>query len=127
MEAATSLFEDVAVAVEENGSFSLYKFLGLFTKPCSRRRRAGRLRGGGHGTGLAVAVDENGTRSCQTVAQFRFRNPAGADGGQDDFVEAATALFKDVAVAVEENEAFLRSAFGTEALLGVISELHGQV
>ncbi len=51
---------------------------------------------------------------------------AGTDGGQD-FVEAATTLFKDVAVAVEENEGFLRAAFGAEALLTVITELHGQV
>ena len=42
-------------------------------------------------------------------------------------MQAATALFQDVAVAVEENEGFLRSAFGAEALLTVISELHGQV
>lgn len=42
-------------------------------------------------------------------------------------MEAATALFQDVAVAVEENESFLRSAFGAEALLTVIMALHSQV
>lgn len=52
---------------------------------------------------------------------------AGPDGGQDDFVEAATSLFQDVAVAVEENESFMRAAFGAEAQLSVITSLHGEV
>lgn len=51
----------------------------------------------------------------------------GSDGGQDDFVEAATSLFQDVAVSVEENEGFLRASFGAEALLAVITSLHGEV
>lgn len=51
----------------------------------------------------------------------------GSDGGQDDFVEAATSLFQDVAVSVEENESFLRTSFGPEALLAVVTSLHGEV
>jgi hypothetical protein len=42
-------------------------------------------------------------------------------------VEAATSLFQDVAVSVEENESFLRASFGAEALLAVITSLHGEV
>ena len=38
-----------------------------------------------------------------------YRTATGQDGEQDDFVGAATAVFKDVAVAVEENEVSLRS------------------
>ncbi len=33
---------------------------------------------------------------------------AGADGGQDDYVGAATTVFREVAMAVEENEGFLQ-------------------
>ena len=42
-------------------------------------------------------------------------------------MEAATSLFQDVAVSVEENEGFLRASFGPEALLAVITSLHGEV
>ena len=42
-------------------------------------------------------------------------------------MEAATSLFQDVAVSVEENESFLRTSFGPEALLAVITSLHGEV
>lgn len=68
---------------------------------------------------------------CKLVAEraqegYNILVEGGPDGGQDDFVEAATALFQDVAVAVEENESFLRSTFGAEALLTVIMALHSQ-
>lgn len=42
-------------------------------------------------------------------------------------MEAVTSLFQDVAVAVEENKSFLRAAFGSDALLSVITSLHGEV
>jgi len=38
-------------------------------------------------------------------------------------VAAVTALFRDVAVAVEENEAFLRDNFGTASVIEVVMGL----
>lgn len=48
----------------------------------------------------------------------------GDDGDQNDYVTAATTIFRDVAVTMEENEEFVKTAFGTEALLDVVFELH---
>jgi len=47
----------------------------------------------------------------------------GPSGQQDDYVAAVTALFRDVAVAVEENEAFLRDNFGTASVIEVVMGL----
>ncbi|KAK9830013.1 hypothetical protein WJX72_009198 [[Myrmecia] bisecta] len=41
-------------------------------------------------------------------------------GHEPDFVGTLTDLFKDIAVAVEENEEFLHEAFGADAILDVI-------
>ena len=51
---------------------------------------------------------------------------AGDGGKQDDYVAAITALFRDIAVAVEENEAFLREHFAPAAVLDVVMGLQVQ-
>ena len=47
----------------------------------------------------------------------------GPSGQQDDCVAAVTALFRDIAVAVEENEAFLRDNFGAASVVDVVMGL----
>ena len=46
-----------------------------------------------------------------------------AAGAKSDYVNTLTNLFKDIAVAVDENVGFVREAFGPEAVLTLISGL----
>ena len=48
---------------------------------------------------------------------------AGDGGQQDDYAGALTALFRDIAVAVEEHEPFLRQNFAAESVLDVVMGL----
>lgn len=62
----------------------------------------------------------------QLAHPFHIRSilpPPGPAGQQDDYVAAVTALFRDIAVAVEENEAFLRDNFGTASVIDVVMGL----
>ena len=46
-----------------------------------------------------------------------------AAGTESDYVNTLTNLFKDIAVAIDENEGFVGDAFGPEAVLTLISGL----
>ncbi len=59
-------------------------------------------------------------RALRTCFTLPWPGPAGQ---QDDYVAAVTALFRDIAVAVEENEAFLRDNFGAPSIIDVVMGL----
>ena len=46
-----------------------------------------------------------------------------AAGTEKDYVNTLTNLFKDIALAIDENEGFVGDAFGPEAVLTLISGL----
>ena len=46
-----------------------------------------------------------------------------AAGKESDYVNTLTNLFKDIALAIDENEGFVGDAFGPEAVLSLISGL----
>ena len=46
-----------------------------------------------------------------------------AAGTESDYVNTLTNLFKDIAVAIDENEGFVGDAFGPEAVLTLVSGL----
>ena len=46
-----------------------------------------------------------------------------AAGMESDYVNTLTNLFKDIAVAIDENEGFVGDAFGPEAVLTLVSGL----
>ncbi len=46
-----------------------------------------------------------------------------AAGTEKDYVNTLTNLFKDIALAIDENEGFVGNAFGPEAVLTLISGL----
>lgn len=46
-----------------------------------------------------------------------------AAGKESDYVNTLTNLFKDIVLAIDENEGFVGSAFGPEAVLALISGL----
>lgn len=46
-----------------------------------------------------------------------------AAGQESDYVNTLTNLFKDIALAIDENQGFVEEAFGREAVLTLISGL----
>mmetsp|Transcript_11124 Transcript_11124/g.40774 ORF Transcript_11124/g.40774 Transcript_11124/m.40774 type:complete len:733 (+) Transcript_11124:60-2258(+) len=103
-------------AAEKNDHAQVLRFCKLF-KPLGLREE-----GLKHFTAyLRAAVGSRARDDFNALSDAMAAN-SGKEGGVD-FVGTVTNLFKDLAVAVEENEEYIQAAFGGNAMYEAIQEL----
>ncbi|GIL67932.1 hypothetical protein Vafri_21202, partial [Volvox africanus] len=74
---------------------------------------------------LKVVVGAQARNTYNALVE-QLEGPQGAGRGKADFAAALTALFKDVAVCLEEHEAVIKETFGEAALLDVMAGVQAE-
>jgi hypothetical protein len=104
--------------VQEEG---LQSFLGYLRDLISKRAEedySALVEGGGEQPLIVSALLQYFISSCSCMPAILRILRSGSD-----YVEKLTNVFKDIAVALEENEAFVESTFGKEAVVEAVTSL----